>query len=246
MVVYSGRIIERMTKGITTANGDSLRISGLRIDLDAGTVSHDGVSMTTEFWVPWLEIANKELRSAEEARLALLGAAAKDEFTAKMKALEAEMKASMVVISASSFALDAFYARIKDLAPPPQALASAWRKNNTRRYRQIVELLLLDFAYRSGARAELSQNTESLYTLRDYLVHPPADFKSVQLHPVLKEVFEWRKTIFTLENSQNARDFVLAVIRTSVKSPRSQHKALCEWCTSAERLIGPLLNTVKP
>jgi len=230
-----------MADGITTADGDSLRISGIKIDLTSGTVSHAGISMTTEAWLPWLAIASDELRSAKVTRQSLVEAAQRQDFNAKLEALETEMKASMVAISASSFALDAFYARVKELAPPPQELVTAWRKNKTARHRQVTELQLRNFAYKPGAPDELRQNTESLYKLRDWLVHPPADFKPVQLHPVLKEAFEWRKTVFTFENAQQSHNFALAVIKVSVESSKPKEKALREWCINAQKLLEPLL-----
>lgn len=114
----------------------------------------------------------------------------------KAQALEAERAAAMLSICAAAFSVDALYASLTERAPE---LRSSGKRKGTKRSRQVGEVLRLVSGKRlsnADARSVFAQ-LDLLFDVRDWAVHPPADFREPVLHPDLGTGAEWRYTTYT-------------------------------------------------
>ena len=79
-----------------------------------------GITIRSNFDIKRFEVAAKHHRAAEEARARSV--AAEDGSTAMSQAFDDELQATMVVVAAAAFALDALYKKLDDLLDPPSAV----------------------------------------------------------------------------------------------------------------------------
>ena len=217
----------------------SLRLNPLSVNLTAGepSIEHEGFEIATEAWVPWLQIGLDHLGAAKRARAELEAAFAEGDQPAKFEALGAETRAGLVAVATAAFAVDAFYAATLERVIVPPETQAAWKKNRTARPAHVVEVLKLAYAVKGGVMSDLARGVRDVYRFRDWAVHPPAGFRPVRLHPVLKEGVEWRTVAFSSDNAYIAVGIAEALITACLENPRSDDPELVKWATSARRLV---------
>jgi hypothetical protein len=171
-----------------------------------------------------MRVAIEHEASAKLARAQLVR-----EYTATREfgeAMNEELHASMVAITASAFALDGFYGTVLQWIQLPEELLAAWSENHTARHARIFETLKRGFniGRRSGSwPGELKW----LFSYRDANVHFEEIFRDAYeaKHPVVPGV-TWERVAFSVESASRAVDLALDVVKTCVQSaPRNERLA---------------------
>ncbi len=159
--------------GIFVTAGMDLQVSDLKIGLGGSYSPSPNVKVRLDTWNHWLLIACENVGAANAHETQLLEAIARGDDDAKGQAIEAEFRAAMTGLSASVFAIDAFYATVKERfgAHPDQ---QAWAKNGTARSVQIAETLRHHFGVKDPAF--LRQALKELMKFRSRAVHPHGGF----------------------------------------------------------------------
>jgi hypothetical protein len=221
---------QRVPRGVRWTTNSDLRLSGLSfpLALDGTPMRHAGqatVELRTDMWPFWLE-------EAIEAAVAASGYAA--QMPPVVERLEAsehdaaaveteldellfrELRASMRAITASAFAIDAFYASVKARSPnhPQQA---AWTNNRTARDVQVTET----FRYHLGignatSITEIRSRVSQIFEYRDWAVHPGARFREPEYRPDLNVAVDWHFKAFRGENAVTATAWTVSLLDSLV------------------------------
>lgn len=153
------------------------------------------------------------LRAAEAARTRAAEAVTSGDAG---KANHEETQATMVVIAAAAFSIDALYVKLDRMLIPRD------RSDAEKRVDRIVETL--KFSLDLGERAErLETSIKELFDLRDALVH----FRSAEedlLQPLSMQTREWESYI--VEKAGWAVDLAYGVLFVAFMKPRPERKAL--------------------
>lgn len=201
--------------GVRLTAGADLRLpaGALRITVGRdGKVSADPLvpQLRTDMWPHWLFEAVGAAQSArdsaaEVARLAAL--VDRDEESLDL-ALGSELRGSMRAITASAFAVDAFYASVKSRSPahPSQ---DAWRANRTPRYAQVFETLRYHLKLKPPGANEIRDSVKELFRFRDWAVHPGSRFREPVFRPDIDSGVDWHFAVFRGDNG------VAAVAKTA-------------------------------
>lgn len=223
--------------GIFITRGSSLRIpaGGLVLPLDDRPPSPVQVELLLDMWDRWLAILSNEVRAAEAAHERLLESLRATD-TERGAALESEFNAALLAIAASAFAIDAFYASVKERIPPHPD-AHAWAKNRTARDKQIVEVLKSAFVVKQEHAKEIASFLRALFTPRGQAVHPPGKFQAPSYHTDLNAGVEWRFVQFTAENARAAFDSTATLLRHLLDAPKPGLDELGQWIPSAHDLL---------
>jgi hypothetical protein len=182
------------------------------------------VTMRANFDIKWLQVAVAHHRAAVEARAR--AEAAEDGSNEMGLAFDEELQATMVVIAAAAFAIDALYVKLNDLLDPKER-----RQANTRAG-SIVETL--KSALEVGDRTQKwQQSIPKLFEVRDELVHFRGEDHPSQPHPTGKSHVSRESSFYTIEKATWALDLVHEVLTVAYTSPRVEHKDLVAWAESA-------------
>lgn len=227
--------------GIFVTRGSSLRIpaGGLVLPLDGSEPPPVQIELLLELWDRWLEISGTETVAAEAAHRRLL-----DEISTggdgRGPALEAEFNAALLATATSAFAVDAFYAAVKERIPP-HPHAEIWAKNRTPREKRIVEVFKHAFALKPGHSEQIAPFLRALFTLRGQAVHPPAKYQPPSYHDDLHAGVEWRLAQFTAAKARAAFNNTSTLLRRLLELPKHEHEELQEWIPSARALLAAAL-----
>jgi len=197
-----------------------------------------GLDMTDR----WLSIAELNEKKAIEASKALdLEWPSGDDETA-VPHLELEFFHSIQCICASAFAIDAFYASVKEHINIPQNMQDAWNNNRTSRPARISEVLRMGFTFNEATSKTLRSVITEIFSLRDKAVHPSPEMSKPLHHPRLDIMMPWHFVIFREENARNCFKMALSIISQLLLKPNPKNKLLSEHCKNAFTRIEPLLN----
>jgi hypothetical protein len=172
---------------VLISEGMQLKIpaSGLVIPLDGSTPPPVSVQVRLDTWQHWLRIAVANVALATQAHKRLLVAHTAKEDASKGAALEEEFRAPMVAMTSAAFALDGFYASLKERIPLEADLQAAWAKNRTGRAVRISETLGGAFILTPSYREVFASTVAEVFKWRDRAVHAPARYLEPLLHPDL-------------------------------------------------------------
>lgn len=184
--------------------------------------------MRANFDMKWFQVAALHLRVAQEARKR--AEAAEDGSSEMGEAFDDELRATMVVVAAAAFAIDALYVKLEELLDPAQRTRA--RSNRVGR---IVETLKV--ALKLGKRTARWQRViPELFDLRDELVHFRAEDHPPQPHPTGKSHVSRESSFYTLEKATWALDLAHEVLVVAYTSPRAKHAALVAWTKSVDHV----------
>lgn len=138
------------------------------------------VPMSTSFLAQWINIALKQEAIAREDRER--ANAAGEDRQRWIEAVQDELQASMVAISASAHAIDALYGTTRDLIDLPPGTVERWTENRTPRGGQILETLKCACELRRHA-ARWGGEFSWLFDLRDSAVHHESPLNEPVPHP---------------------------------------------------------------
>jgi hypothetical protein len=137
------------------------------------------VLMTSSFLAQWIDIAMAREVAARAARDRALAAADPQR---RIEALQDEMQASMVAVSASAHAIDALYGTTRELIDLPPGTVERWEANRTPRRSRILETLKA--ACQLGSLGSAWANEfRWLFDLRDAAVHHDSPAQEPVPHP---------------------------------------------------------------
>jgi hypothetical protein len=170
---------------------------------DASTGVQTGgisISMRANFDIKWFQIAAAHHRAAQKARRR--AEAAEDGSSEMGLAFDDELQATMVVVAASAFAIDALYVKLNELLDPPERTEAKGT-----RVGRIVETLkiALDLGKRTG---EWQRSIPDLFDLRDELVHFRGEDHPTEPHPTGKSHVSRESSFYTVEKATWALDLV--------------------------------------
>jgi len=212
-------------RGVKVVGGD-LRISDLKITFDDdGKITTGPVrtQVRTDMWPFWLEDAVEAADTA--CRLAdqipaldaqLDTELPKEPINAEIdRLLFRELRASMRAITACAFAIDAFYAMVKERCGP-HPHHNAWRKNRTARERQITETLRHHLRIRAEGANQLKSAVSQLFRFRDWAVHLAADFRDPVYREDVHSTVDWRFAAFRRDNAVTSVAMTVALFDSLV------------------------------
>jgi hypothetical protein len=129
----------------------------------------------------------------------------------------------LVAVSASAFALDAFFASVVQHAPQARVSTRA-------RHATIFETFKRAFALSHGQVSALQAPLRMIFELRDTAVHPPATWAQPVLHPAFNLGMEPRFVQFRAENAINAHLLARRLVAVCVRKPKARYPDLVKWC----------------
>jgi hypothetical protein len=197
----------------------------LKHERQMGTPS---ISMGTNLWDTWLDIACERERAATDARRRAESTEADN--PEHGTAINDELRAAMVAVSASAHALDAFYGRVCQIGTPPPG-AERWDENRTPRRSRILETLKYNFDIGKHA-GDWAKEFRWLFDLRDAVVHHTYDVQPAVLHPTGRSHVSQVNLDYSLEAAQRAVELATEVMTTCLESPRSEQPKITEWAES--------------
>ncbi|MDV3129596.1 hypothetical protein M1247_32150 [Mycobacterium sp. 21AC1] len=215
----------RRWRGVRVVTGGDLQISGLSITVDdEGQVSmgQPRVKIRTDMWPYWLEdaidAAGVACQVADQipGRMSLFDAAEADEDKHRIdreidRLMIRELRATMRAITASAFAIDAFYATVKERCGP-HPHDSLWRTKGTSRKKRITETLRYHMNIEPANVLGLKSCVAQVFTFRDQAVHMAAKFREPAGRLDIRSSVDWHFHIFRRENGVNAVHFTVMVM----------------------------------
>jgi hypothetical protein len=187
-------------------------------------VSATGITIRSNFDIKWLQIAVTHERGAIEARERAV--AAPDGSQEMAEAFDDEMQATMVVVAAAAFAINALYLKVDELLDEPK------RSRAKRLTGRIIETFKTAFVLGKRA-AEWQKSILELFALRRELVHFRGEDHESQLHPTGKSHVSMESSVYTVERATWAVNLALEVLTVPYTSSHRKHKALVTWAESA-------------
>jgi hypothetical protein len=181
------------------------------------------VLMRSNFDIKWFQIAVAHERAALEARERAV--AAPDGSTEMAEAFDDELQATMVVVAAAAFAIDALYVKVDELFDP------VVRSRAKGRVGRIVETFKIAFELGKPG-VEWQKSIPALFDLRDELVHFRGEDHESQPHPSGKSHVSMENSVYTAEKATRAVDLALEVLTVAYTSPRAKHTELVFWAES--------------
>lgn len=155
--------------------------------------------------------------------------------------LETELIASMQAITSSAFALDALHAALLKVSPTPETTRMAWRKNKTRRSRQMFETLRRCFRLTEDNRRGIRQFFDAIFEYRDAAVHPPSSDQPVTCHPRLLIGLDPAFARFRARNAVIVVGHTVAIIGSASKSEKVTTEAVRQSMTSLRERVEPVV-----
>jgi hypothetical protein len=233
-------------------NGSDVRVSDISFPLGADGVpmvehGHLTLALRTDMWRFWLEDA---------IDAAVAAAAAADQIRPIYEQFEAgnatdedldrlairELIASMRAITASAFAIDAFYGSVKARSPkhPHQDM---WHEKGTARHKQVADTFRVHLRINKPATVkEIKHRVSQVFRFRDLAVHPGSKFREPIYRPDFNVALDWHFTVFRRENAINATALTIAMLDSLVSFMDRGSKELAEQKQGARRAMDAILD----
>lgn len=212
--------------GIRWFGGGDFRIANLALKVgDDGTASLDEVrvELRTDMWPYWLE---------EAIDAAVLASGFAEQIPALVEQRDAaedpkpteheidqlvfgELKASMRAITSSAFAIDAFYASVKERSPQHPD-ADKWRQRRTAREKQVTETFRYHLRIRKDAVEEIKRRVSEIFRFRDCAVHPGAKFQQPEYRDDINLLVDWHFVAFRRANAIGATALTVGLLDSLV------------------------------
>jgi hypothetical protein len=172
------------------------------------------IKIRTHLWIAWAKVAIDHEAIARRERDAAEQVAQSESHQPAVY-LEREWHAAMVAVCAASFAVDALYGAVHDLA---EALPKQPEDRRTARRGQILETLKRVFIIGKVATA-WNKDLKWLLRLRDGAVHFGEESRDPVPHPLGRSTAS-ELADYSVENAERAVSLVLQMLDTCARSPR--------------------------
>jgi hypothetical protein len=228
--------------GIFFPEQGKLRFERSHPPLDSTATPVVTVKVRLDVYPFWLVVALQHEGDAAASHQRVKEAVAAGDKQQKAASLREELQASLVSITAAVFAIDAFYASVKETGVVPGELYRAWQKNRTARHRRVIETLKLAFLLSHEEWERQRAIIEELFELRAWAVHPPAGFSEPVWHPDLEVGIDWLFAAFSSSNAHAVTMRSLDLIALCLNNLRPGNAPLAEWATSSVPRVNPLVD----
>jgi hypothetical protein len=240
--------------GVFLSEGMNIQIpvGGLTLSVDERGKPDLAVrfEVALDVWPFWLDVAIDHAFLAMKARSSLKEAieqacGGQIDATVQADLMASECKAGMVAIAAAAFALDNFYAVASRYTPKIEELQREWSSAGTARYQRISETLRRTFKVGNAGAKALRKSLYEIFRLRDWAVHPAADFREPVKHDYLDVAVEWRFVVYRETNAVNAAGAATSIISQCIGAPRPSNLPLTKWCASQQSRVAHRLTRAK-
>lgn len=222
----------RVPFGVFVTSGMDVRIRNISINFDTGEIPPVTIEVRLDTWNHWLGIAHSESARAVESTQAVNNALSSGDDEALNFALEEEFRRSLVAISAAVFALDAFYASVKErYGTHPQA--AQWRDGKLARYKQVAETFRWAWNIRPERAREIRDVLRQLYNVRDVATHAPAEFREPIHRPDIDRGVEWRFVQFRADTATSSVTASTEIIEALLANIDKAPPGLREWISAS-------------
>jgi hypothetical protein len=229
-------------QGIFVMRGQTLSMSSFEITLqDDGTITSTSptLSTITHMEAYWLEAAIDHAREAERLSHFTDSAFHNDDPDQKCSTLNRELISSMQAISCAAFAIDAFFASLLQVQPTAESTKAAWRKNRTKRSRQIYETIRRAFQIGPESSVKIREFLDQLTDARDRAVHPPSNSKIAVNHGRLPVAVDPAFNVFRARNALVAVGQTVDLIESATRSAKAKNAKIAEKMKILGELIKP-------
>ena len=197
------------------------------------------VRIASNFWIKWAEVALEHAGAAKGARQRAIDAEAGSQEMGE--AFDDEMKAGLVAITSSAFAIDAWYEAVKGMITLPPHVIAAWSKSGARPSRSARVMETLRAGFKLGpAGSRWGRAIKDLYGLRNDAVHFESEFYESQPHPTGKSNVSMENVIYSADSAVQAADLGVEVVTVCIECPRPENVDLTKWCADAAHVAGYL------
>jgi len=209
-------------RGIRTVGGE-LQISNLSIMAGVDgevTMGQPHAKLRTDMWPFWvedaIEAADIACQMADQipALVAQLDDAGelKDQIEREIDGLTIrELRATMRAITASAFAIDAFYATVKArCGPHPDE--EKWRDKGTSRKRCITETIRYHLKINPPNVEAVKSCVAQVFTLRDWAAHMVVEFRDAVYRPDVEADVDWHFDAFRSQNAVSAVHYTVMIL----------------------------------
>lgn len=231
------------SSGIFIMRGQSLDISSFEISIsDDGEVSATSPTLSTSTHMApyWLEAAISHAREVHRLERATNEAFRNDDADAKATCLNAELIASMQAMACAAFAIDALHSALLKVQPTPPATKEAWRKNGTKRSRQIFETLRRIFKLCPKTSLTIRTFLDQLTAARDMAVHPPSRSRPAEKHARLPVGVDPAFNMFRARNAIVCVGLAVNLIDEISKAQTVKNSKVAERMAALHELVLPL------
>jgi hypothetical protein len=226
-------------------------MQGHRVSIPSFTISfnEDGSEITSSpvtLWTGiemtpfWLSCAVEHAIAADEASAATNEAWRSDNPQLQTTALDAEFRASLQAITSTAFALDSFHATLLDAAPIPDATLKAWRRNKTRRSRQVFETIRRNFGIGPITQAYVRDFVDRIFSFRDQAVHPTAATRATVKHPRLPVGIDQVFCIFRARNAWLSAGHAVEMLQALANFEKIRSPKVRERMEALKALLAPI------
>lgn len=229
--------------GVFVMRGQSLDISSFTISIsDEGEISATSPTLSTSTHMApyWLDAATVHAREVQRLAKATNEAFQNGDPDTKARCLNAELIASMQAIACSAFAIDALHSSLLKVQPTPPATKAAWRKNGTKRSRQIFETLRRNFKIGPKSSSTIQTFLDQLTAARDMAVHPPSRSKPTEKHARLPVGVDPAFNMFRARNAIVCVGLAMNLVDEISKAQTAKDAKVSERMASLHELLMPI------
>lgn len=208
--------------GVFLVKGDRVTILPFSIFTDENGETKTtpiGLNLEIDMTRYWLSIAFQHLVKTEQHHHRLMTAKLEKNDDKIAKQLVRELSSGMQSIMASSIAIDAYYASIKDIIELPNELTATWRTKGTARHAQIAETIKRGFQLKPAGTKNLKNMLEQIFSFRDKAVHPKSGTAQPLLHRELNKFTDWRYATYRFSNAKAILAATLSILLQTAGSP---------------------------
>lgn len=230
-------------QGIFLMRGQSLEMSSFTITQhEDGEISSTSptISTSTHMAPYWLDAAASHARDAERLSHITNQAFRGLSPDAKSDALNKELLASMQAMTCAAIGVDALYAAILKIQPTPELTQKAWRKNKTKRSRQIFETIRRAFKMGPKSQAKLKLFLDQLTDARDNAVHPSSKSKVAQNHARLPVAVDPAFNMFRTRNAIVAAGMAIDLVESTAQAETAKSKEIAQSMSALLELVQPI------
>lgn len=239
-----GKAQPTLPVGPYIVKGHDVRVSGMQFSVgeDGSLKGNIELQVRLDMTVYWFLIALAHLVACEKNMRALETAWPIGDQKRIQRLLEAEFTSGMQAAAAAAFAIDAFYASVKDYITVPPATQTAWEKGGTARHRIITQTLCRGFKMDNTSARSLAAALKERFWFRDLTVHPSGKWQNSIPHPRFNVSMEWRFVTFRFEQVKPLVGVALSIVGQLIRHPKRKNQALGEYCDLSRKRIDALVS----
>jgi hypothetical protein len=239
-----GKAQPTLPVGPYIVKGHEVRVSAMQFSVgeDGGLKGNIELQVRLDMTTYWFLIALAHLATCEKGGRKLESAWPIGDQKRIQRLLEVEFTSGMQAAAAAAFAIDAFYASVKDYITVPAATQTAWRQGGTARHRIITQTLCRGFKMDNTAAKSLAAALEERFVFRDLTVHPSGKWQNSIRHPRLNVPMEWRFVTFRFERVKPLVGVALSIVGQIIRHPKRKNQALVEYCDRSRERIDALVS----